>query len=280
LDAFDSGANDYVEKPFEHQEFMARVKNLIKLKKLTETNSVLQSAIEMKNRFHRMTIHDMKNPLASIMLVTGVMKMNQNLDQSDQESLQMILDSAEVMQNLINDFLQEAQLESGKLMLNKQGIDLNLIAKKVVDTNQFRANVKKQNIHFKPGPEGLCTVNADPVRIREVIDNILSNAIKYTPFEKNINTEISVLINQTGRRVVRLEVHDEGPGFTEEDRMNMFNKFTKLSAIPTGGESSSGLGLSIAKQLVDMHNGRIWAETRVGVGTSFFVELPALATNQ
>lgn len=275
IDAFDSGANDYIQKPFEHKEFMARVRNLIKLKKLTEANSVLQSAIEMKNRFHRMTIHDLKNPLASILVVANVMKMDENLSEADEESLNLIIDSSELMQSLIEDFLKESQIESGKMVLNKQGVDLNIITRKVVEVNRFRAEKKKQVMLFKPGPDGHCAVNVDPVRMHEVIDNIISNAIKYTPFEKHINTSVSVSINSVGKKVVRVAVQDEGPGFTEEDRRNMFNKFTKLSAVPTGGESSSGLGLSIAKQLVDMHNGRIWAETKIGVGTTFFIELPA-----
>jgi len=110
-------------------------------------------------------------------------------------------------------------------------------------------------------------------RIVQVIDNLLSNAVKYSPFD----TQMFVHLQKSGD-LIRLEVRDEGPGLTEEDKQKLFGFFQRLSARPTGGESSSGVGLSSVKKIVELHGGRVWAESLYGDGTTFVVELPT-ATN-
>ena len=110
-------------------------------------------------------------------------------------------------------------------------------------------------------------VNTDLSYIDQVIENLLSNAIKFSKTEKNI------YINITSDDTAALcEIRDEGPGLSESDKKKLFKKYQKLSAIPTGNESSTGLGLSIVKKFVDAMNGEIWCESEVGKGTSFFVK--------
>jgi len=106
--------------------------------------------------------------------------------------------------------------------------------------------------------------------MHEIVDNLVSNAVKYTP----CGGSIRVITEGSGARR-RFIVEDEGPGFTEDDRSKMFGKFQKLSARPTGGESSFGLGLAIVKLLVDLHDGEIIVESAPDKGCRFIVELPA-----
>ena len=135
-------------------------------------------------------------------------------------------------------------------------------------TNSSLARNKSQLL--KLNIEEDCIVYGDAQRITEIADNLINNAIKYSPLGKNIY----ISLKRKGKKAV-LEVRDEGPGLTKDDLRNLFRKYTSLSAQPTGGESSSGLGLSIVKHLVDAHRGKIVVKSAgEGKGASFVVELP------
>jgi len=150
----------------------------------------------------------------------------------------------------------------------------------VVATNLQQANQKEQRIDFYAEPN--CIAEVDAERIREVFDNLVSNAIKYSPMGKTIWVRVfrDTSSDREAMPVVRFTVRDEGQGLTEEDMKKIFGRFQRLSAIPTGGESSTGLGLSIAKQLVELHDGKLWAESEgKNKGAMFVVELPILPKN-
>jgi signal transduction histidine kinase len=147
--------------------------------------------------------------------------------------------------------------------------------------------LKHQTLHLETEPQLL--VEVDSSKIRQVFDNLISNAIKYSPHGKNITVSCQRRIhNAIGANgtiaptaYVQVAIKDEGQGLSEDDMKNLFGKFKRLSAKPTGGESSTGLGLSIAKQLVELHGGRIWAESEgKGKGATFFVELPVSSQKQ
>ena len=112
---------------------------------------------------------------------------------------------------------------------------------------------------------------ADSKRLSQVFDNLISNAIKYSPFSKPI--EVTIKSYETN---ILISVADQGPGVSDEDKEKMFGYFQRLSAQPTGGESSSGIGLSIVKQIVELHNGKVWVESELGKGSTFLVSLPVI----
>ncbi|OGU12947.1 MAG: hypothetical protein A2X61_09170 [Ignavibacteria bacterium GWB2_35_12] len=274
VEGFEAGANDYLLKPFDPNELIARGKTLIKLRRLTKVNLILQQAIELKNQFINMTVHDLKNPLNVIQGISVMLKDLPITDTTEAEMIDLIHESSTLMSNLINELLENASLESGKITIDRKIIDLNEVAEDIITGNQTRADNKKQKLILKAGPKDKCHINADNIRIYEILDNLVNNAIKYSPKGKNIQISISH-VKEKKIRFVRCEVKDEGPGLTQEDMKRLFGKFQRLSAQPTGGESSTGLGLSIVKQLVELHDGRIWAESEYGKGTSFIVEFPA-----
>jgi len=140
-------------------------------------------------------------------------------------------------------------------------------------SNRALAEKKQQNIHFVAPPHQVW--NCDPDRLREAVDNLVSNAIKYTPVGGRM--ELSMYVDDDG---IAIRVKDEGPGLSQEDMSRLFGRFQRLSARPTGGESSTGLGLSIVKRIVELHGGSIAAESPgPGRGTTFTIRLPAQATS-
>jgi signal transduction histidine kinase len=118
----------------------------------------------------------------------------------------------------------------------------------------------------------LPTVEADPRKIEQVMENLLSNAIKFSP----PGTTVTMTLIPMGAQV-RIEVRDQGPGIPEAEQGKLFQPFQRTSVKPTGGEESSGLGLAIARRIVEAHGGRIGVESVVGSGSTFFVNLPLLS---
>jgi signal transduction histidine kinase len=141
----------------------------------------------------------------------------------------------------------------------------------LVTSNRALAEKKNQTIHLVAPPRRV--VNCDPERLREAIDNLVSNAIKYSPIGGNIELLMDADHNDT-----LISVKDEGAGFSPADISRLFGRFQRLSAKPTGGESSTGLGLSIVKRIVELHGGRVSAESPgPGCGATFTIRLPAEA---
>ncbi|MFP4369163.1 MAG: hybrid sensor histidine kinase/response regulator [Bacteroidota bacterium] len=268
---FEAGANDFLTKPFHSKELTLRANSLIKLKELTDSNKVLQDAIEMKNRFFQVSIHDIKNPLTTIIMLAGMMMNESDDDPQKHSQLRLILESGEIISKLVNQILELAKIESGKITFKKELVDLELLTGAVVETYKPKARYKDQMIRINNSLANKLIINADPEKTQQVIDNLISNAVKYTPragfIEINFNQEI-----KNNSRFAIMEIKDNGPGFNEIEMEFIFDKFTKLSAKPTGGETSSGLGLSIARQLTELQDGQIWVESKPGKGSSFFLK--------
>jgi signal transduction histidine kinase len=172
------------------------------------------------------------------------------------------------MSGIINELLESAASDAGQIKLHLIKLDFANLIQSIVETNQVLAKNKSQKIHLTIKDHPI--VFADETKLTEIADNLINNAIKYS--EKNKN--IIITVKQENDKAV-LEIIDEGPGFTEEDKKNLFQRFTRLSAKPTGGETSTGLGLSIVKALVEAHHGSITAESEgKNKGSKFIVEMP------
>lgn len=276
VNAFEAGANDYLSKPFNRPELLARVKTLVKLKRLTKSNVVLQEAMDLKNQFLHMTIHDLRNPLNVVIGLTSMIKREANHDDETNEYLDLILESSDLMLSLVNELLDAARIDSGKMVLKKTIENMSDLARLAYDKNLNSAEKKGQELVLELPPENDCFISCDLVRMKEIMDNLVSNAIKYSPLGKKIWLRVSKQNDNNLKKYVRFSIKDEGPGLSEEDKKKIFGRFQRLSAQPTGGESSSGLGLSIVKQLVELHDGRIWVDSEHGRGSEFIVELDAV----
>lgn len=242
----------------------------LKNEDLARLNEELQQANQLKAELLAIAAHDLKNPLQTIMGFSHLIgEESQQLDSINRKAM-LIRRASQKMLGLIQDLLQTAAIEAGKLELNRTKSDLGMLVKTVCENFYLMAQAKNQKLEVSVEED--CVVNVDVERIKEVIDNLIGNAIKYSPHEKTIRATVSK--DKHGN--VHFSVQDEGQGLTEDDLKKLFGKFQRLSAKPTGGESSTGLGLSIVKQLVELHGGKIWAESEgKNKGATFTVELSA-----
>lgn len=235
-----------------------------------QRNEELRQANKVKMEFLGMASHDLKGPLRNISALASFIENKQVT--SDEEVFQMssmIRQSSEKLANLVKDLLDNTALEMGKLELKLADINAIKCIQSCIDQYELEARRKNQTIHLIANFERKLTICVDEIRFTQVIENLISNAIKFSPFGKNI----WVILSKSPNATLLVEVKDEGPGFTEEDKKYLFNYYKKLSAKPTGKENSSGLGLSIVKKIVQLHNGKIWLESQEGQGASFFVEI-------
>ncbi|MGQ9806814.1 MAG: tetratricopeptide repeat protein [Chlorobiales bacterium] len=231
------------------------------LKKVEEANA-------FKTELLGIAAHDLKNPLQVISGFSSLIEEAESLDEAKRHAT-LIQSSSARMLKLIRDLLETASLDSGKLELSKVPVNLAELLRAVAEHNRPNAEKKSQVIELKLEEE--CVIELDEERMREVFENLVSNAVKYSPVGKRIQ----VRLVRSSEESVRVEVKDEGQGLTEADKAKLFGKFQRLSARPTGGESSTGLGLAIVKQLVEMHGGNVWAESDgKNKGAMFCVELP------
>ncbi|MFN3344152.1 MAG: ATP-binding protein [Chloroherpetonaceae bacterium] len=235
-----------------------------------------EEASRFKTELLSIAAHDLKNPLQSIIGFASLIQECAERPADTQRYATTIQNAAQRMFKLINELLNTTAIDAGKLTLHRFPCSLGELASFVLAANLQQANQKEQRIDFHAEPD--CIAEVDAERIREVFDNLVSNAIKYSAIGKTIWIRIfRTLSSDEQLPVIRFTVRDEGQGLTEDDMKKLFGRFQRLSAKPTGGESSTGLGLSIAKQLVELHNGKLWAESEgKEKGATFIVELPIL----
>ena len=172
------------------------------------------------------------------------------------------------MSAIISNLLDINAIETGKMNLVLTTFDIVPILHQSIHDFQHHLASKNIHINFAP-PSGSMSIHADSSAVAQVVNNLISNAAKYTPKGKQIFMR---LVNQA--TMLRLEVQDEGIGIAPEEMQKLFGKFVRLSTRPTDGEDSTGLGLSIVKKMVQAMNGKVWCESVLGQGATFIVELP------
>lgn len=244
---------------------------------LQSKNSMLEMLDNEKNEFLGIVTHDLKSPITSIMLSAemGMVYYDKMPEKDRREVLRKIHLSAERMFSIVTNLLDINAIETGNLQLTYTGIPLVRFVRELVSEYQERALAKNLLLQYEV--DASAATEPEPVLVSdrhfvgEVLDNLLSNALKYSPQGKRIVVRVACREDW-----MRCEVQDEGPGLSDEDKKRLFGKFARLSARPTGGEHSTGLGLSIVKKLVEVMHGRVWCESEVGKGATFIVEFPLL----
>lgn len=247
---------------------------------IAELAGVVMDQLEMRlttrlatahqNQLLQIAAHDLKNPLTTIPVRADLIMLKKHDPEAVDKMCEQIKEAGLKMTRTIDELLTTASIESGRISLYTFKLDFSDIISQIVDSNQALAENKGQSIELLI--EGSPYVIADEQRLTEIVDNLISNAIKYSPKGE----VIKVYVGHEDKKAI-LAIADHGPGLTESDKSQLFQRFAKLSAKPTGGENSTGLGLSIVKQLVDAHKGRVWAESKgENEGSTFFVEIPSV----
>ncbi|HLX13203.1 MAG TPA: ATP-binding protein, partial [Bacteroidota bacterium] len=224
-------------------------------------------ADKVKTELLNIAAHDMKSPLISIRTLAQIIRNDPIESLQKTDFAQEIVEASQRMLALINALLEASSMEGGRLALAKVACDISSLAASVVELESISAARKNQQIKFSG--DGAARVLIDEDRMRQVMENLVDNAVKFS----NPGTVIEVSVRRENGSV-NFSVKDNGPGLTENDKGKLFGKFQRLSARPTGGESSTGLGLSIVKRLVELQGGTITVESEKGRGAKFVVSLP------
>jgi signal transduction histidine kinase len=265
--ALSVGYNDVFSLPFNVVEFNSKIKFLVEIKKMSDTMKAQQSIIETRTQIFKMNTHDLKNPLSSIFSLSGIPVSSFNDAEEISQTMAVIHNASKIMMSLVNTNLDFLNITSDSIKLNKEIVDIVSLINEVVEINTPLANNKNQKIIFKY-PDTDCIILSDHNKLYQAVNNIVGNAIKFSPFNKNI------WIDVTKDEKIKIKIKDEGPGFKKDEVDNVLVKFGKHSATPTGDEISTGLGLLITKQIINLSKGEIYLESEEGKGATFTLEFP------
>ena len=244
---------------------------------LSEANRRLSELDRERRAFLSMAAHDLRSPLNSIM---GFSRLLQDFappgDEMQQDSLRRIHSSGANMRDLLDRLLSVQAIEEGKLRLNLAACDLIALAGNTLENHRPAASAKSIVLVFKPC-DGPVMVEADANATVQILDNLLSNAIKFSPLGRPVT--LRVLASNDRADHASVEVQDSGPGLSAEDQRRLYGKFVRLTARPTAGEASNGLGLSIVKRLAEAMDGQLACRSKLGEGAVFSLSLKKAATH-
>ena len=225
--------------------------------------------ITLRTQVFKMNTHDLKNPLSSIFSLSGIPVSSFSDDEEISQTMKVIHNASKIMMSLVNSNLDFLKVTSENIKLEKEPVDVIALINQVVEINNPLAKAKQQNIIYRY-PDIDCTIISDHNKLYQAINNIVGNAIKFSPFGKNIWIEVTNCDNKK----IKIVIKDEGPGFEKNEVDTVLIKFGKHSATPTGNEISTGLGLLITKQIINLSHGFIYLESEEGKGATFTLEFP------
>jgi signal transduction histidine kinase len=275
----EGGADGYLTEPLEAEELLATVKALLRLYNREEENRCLlqqlREADRQKDEFLAILAHELRNPLHPIRGAVEIMRLKDQLDPEVELSRSIIDQQVTHLARLIEDLLDVARITRDTLVLRKEKLGLAAAIKGALDASRdFMESHGHQPIVSLP-PASV-EVDADPVRLTQILVNLLNNAAKYTPRGKSIRLSASV---QDGRATI--SVSDEGVGISPDKLPHVFEKFYQIDRSLERSESGLGLGLSLSRKLAELHGGKVEARSAgLGLGSEFLLSLPVVSGSQ
>ncbi len=262
--AFSAGAVDYITKPFIPEELLARVRTHLDLKQARDR---LARVADERQKVAEIVSHDLRNHFGNILFSADMLCDPSLNDETRRRLAHSIRHSADAGVLFLQAFLDQQQERMHDLPLTP--IRARVLLEEVADLLSHHSQSKGMQVRIDTGAADGISLLAERAGTLHVLQNLLSNALKYAP----PNSEIEMTAARQGK-YARLTVLDRGPGITLKDRERLFQRYVRLSAQPTGGESSTGLGLALAKQRARTMGGDVWYDDREGGGASFTLELP------
>jgi signal transduction histidine kinase len=259
-----AGADDFLSKPLNSTELRARLHSMLRMKQQYDN---VQALLRLREDMVNMIVHDLRNPIASILLAAEVLRHPALPPEKQNKKLEQIVTGVQDLRSLVDDLLLMAKLESGKLTLNRTNVDLSQLCQSAITGLKEIAAQKNLELLLKLPDTNHRHVCVDPALLRRTIDNLLSNAIKFAPQD----SQVTLLLSYTEKAGVRIQVADLGPGVSQELRQSIFEKYEIGTLIK--GASQTGLGLAFCKIVTEAHSGKIGVEDNHPKGSVFTVEL-------
>ena len=235
-------------------------------------NAELRRLDSLKSQFVSVAAHELRTPLSAIlgyveMLLDGDLG---HLTKQQRESLETVERSASRLMAITRNLLDLTRIEAGTILLSLKSVDLGALLRAVVEEYEPELAARDHRVNLEL-PRDLPPALCDEGRAVQIVGNLLSNAAKYTPPDGTISVRLG---RDEQEGFLRVSVSDEGPGISLEDQEQLFTRFYRGESARQSGEAGTGLGLPIARALVELHGGRIWLESQPGAGSTFIVTLP------
>ena len=227
----------------------------------------LKQLDRLKSEFVNTVSHDLRSPLTAILGYVDLLDRVGPVNDQQREFIHRVQNSVQSITSLVNDLLELGRIEAG-FDIQREVVPLDSILRSALETLGGQISEKKLNLRIDL-PTDMPPVRGNPIRLRQMLDNLIGNAIKYTPESGEISISVEVQKEQD-----ILRISDNGPGIPPADQPHIFEKFYRASNVPKG-VGGSGLGLAIVKSIIENHQGRIWVDSLLGLGTTFTVVLPA-----
>jgi len=260
---------DYLKRTIKRalEKFYLEQSNRELLEQLTKSNEELKRADNLKSRFFSIVSHDLSNSLMTLKMSYDMFKKNLAVDEDKAKKLAFMQESMGQLELLIRDLVDWAAIEKGKLRIEKTNLDLSAVLRNITEVFKEKGVARGIDVTFESA--GPCGVSADEKRIRQVVSNLLENALRHS----GGNGKVEVKINKIDQKNATVSVRDYGDGIDGKNAVSLFESFTQ------GGDKGKvgrlGLGLSIAKDIVENHGGKIWAESGgIGKGATFAFTVP------
>jgi len=226
---------------------------------------------KLKTDFISLSSHQLRTPLSAVKWFTEILMTQRagKLNKKQLEYLREVHHSNERAIALVNDLLQVSRVQEGQLHLDLTKFDIGVLLEEVIEANRAELTGREITINFEIINGPLAKVLADKIKVRRVMENLLNNAIRYTPRSGRIEIKL-----KNADKVIECSISDSGVGIPQDEQESIFSKFFRATNVTKIQPDGTGLGLFIAKSLIEAHGGKIWFESSDTEGTTFYFTVP------
>jgi signal transduction histidine kinase len=282
LEYIELGAEDYLFKPLDPTLAQIRLANNLEKKQLRDHNRLMEASLQAakieQSKFVPFVAHELRTPLTSVKGYADLIKKGAlgPISEAQAGFLNTIVNNADRMADLITNLNDITRIEAQRLRVDFEDADINEVIAKVVRAFGDKISQKEQTLTLQV-PEGLPSVWADPTRLNQILTSLLNNAHKYTPEQGQIILSVEHQTKQNepaAHGLLQVTIRDNGYGISEADQPKVFEKFFRSDDPQIQEVAGAGLGLHLARRLVEIHGGRLWFESEHGQGSTFCFTLP------